>query len=763
MDSATPFFSIIAPAYNVAGTIRLAIESVLGQSFGDFELIVVDDRSPDISGAIADELAVEDQRVHVIHSDVNQGLGQARNTGMSAASGRYVLFLDTDDWFEDGALAAIHHRIVETEFPEVVIYDYARAYWWGARERNVKGHVLREAGDQPWTLQEHPELLEVLNVAWNKAYSREFLNRTGLTFPAGLYEDIPWTYPVLMEAQTIATVDFVAVGYRQSRGGSILKSSSSKHLSVVGQWDAVMAFIDANPEHERWREPLYERLAHHLVNLAGNSSGRIPADSWNDFIVDVGRCLAEHLPPGYNFSGRSVAMRAEVLMRGNPAAFRALKAVNGARIMLRNTAQKRAGKTRKRAKQLRSDGFLKVHEAACALPVDENLAIFASYWCKQFAGNPRAIYEEMQARPGAPRCVWIFQNVPPLDFPPDGEFVRKGTRDYYWLLGRAKFLINNVNFADFVVRRPGAIHLQTQHGTPLKSMGLDLRHYPQAAKGMSFKKLLRRCDRWDLNLSSNRYSTEVWERAFPCDFESFEAGYPRNDVLVNNAENAEARNDARRRLGVPTTGRVLLYMPTFRDYDDDFQVDIDLNALAKNLGSDWTVIVRAHYFYNSASIDSASAREERANLIDISHHAVVEDAYLASDVLLTDYSSAMFDFANLGRPIVLYVPDWDRYRAERGLYFDVRETPPGPIAATEAELTAIMASKRFDSEESLARLARFRELFCEFDDGRAAARVVDGLFGIDEPTAVISSVDLSELTMYPTANWMEPNEHLRAT
>jgi len=535
METSQPFFSIVAPAYNVEGTIRTALLSVLNQSFDDLELIVVDDSSPDASGAIADEVAKADSRVTVIHSANNQGLGMARNLGMQNARGAYVLFLDTDDWFEDDALATIHSRIEETNHPELVIFDYARAYWWGGRERNVTGGHLKQGSDQPWTLTEHPELLEVLNVAWNKAYSQEFLKRTGLVFPEGLYEDIPFTFPALMEAHTIATVDFVAVGYRQSRGGSILRSSSAKHADVVQQWVRLMNYIDERPAHAAWKEPLYDRMVHHLVNLAGNGQGRIPAEAWNDFMVSVGKSLADHRPDGYTVKGRANALRADVLMKQNPTLFRSMKAVNGTRISLRKMAGKRVRQARKQMSAVKQQTAAKIHQAAIKMPV-EDIAVFGAYWFKQYAGSPRAIYEEMQRRPDGPRCVWIFEDRPPIDFPADGEWVQTGSPESLVLTGRARYLINNVNFPDYVVKRPEAIHLQTQHGTPLKSMGLDLNSYPAAAKGMDFKKLLARSDRWDLNLSSNRYSTEVWARAFPCNFESFESGYPRNDVLVRNAE-----------------------------------------------------------------------------------------------------------------------------------------------------------------------------------------------------------------------------------
>jgi len=194
-------------------------------------------------------------------------------------------------------------------------------------------------------------------------------------------------------------------------------------------------------------------------------------------------------------------------------------------------------------------------------------------------------------------------------------------------------------------------------------------------------------------------------------------------------------------------------VPTFRDYADDFDVDLDLDELALSLGPDWDILVRAHYFYDSAT--RSRSADGGADIVDISSYRVVEDAYLASDVLLTDYSSAMFDYANLDRPMVLYVPDWDRYRQERGLYFDVRKSPPGPLATTADELLEIFANDLYRGAESSAARAKFRRLFCEFDDGHAAARVVDRLLtGHSDPRP--SNVDLSALHLYPIPIWEDP-------
>lgn len=186
-----PRFSVIVPAYRVQAYLHACLDSVLNQSFKDHEIIVVDDCSPDACGPIADEYAVRDPRVGVVHLPHNSGLGPARNAGVARATGEYLLFLDGDDTFAPEALQTIADRLDATGRPDVLVYDYARTYWSGESVRNTFSEHLAETGPASFRLADRPELLKVLMVVWNKAYRREFIEAEGFTFPPGYYEDTP--------------------------------------------------------------------------------------------------------------------------------------------------------------------------------------------------------------------------------------------------------------------------------------------------------------------------------------------------------------------------------------------------------------------------------------------------------------------------------------------------------------------------------------------------------------------------------------------
>lgn len=740
-----PRFSLIVPVHKVQGYLPECLDSVLGQDYVDFELIAVNDCSPDGSGAILDEYARHDARIHVMHLTENVGLGRARNAGMERAQGDYVLFLDSDDTLTEGALTAIADRLDATDDPEVLVYDYARTYWNGRVSRNQRADLLRDTGPDVFSLADRPQLLDLLQIVWNKAYRRDFIARTGLTFPPGYYEDAPWTFGSLITAERIALLDRVCVYYRQRReGGNILKTVSRKHFDIFDQYRRVFDYVDAHEELAEWRGPLFRKLVDHYLTVL-ESPGRLPRDARAEFFHRASADYRARVPKGFTRPGGGRGHKYTMLERD---AYTTLMSALAA-VKARRRVKKGIRGALNRSKRGAMGAF---YQSQLRLPLDDNLALFSAYWSRGVSCNPAAIDAELARLAPGMRRVWAVHADHADRVPKGVRVVRVGSREYWTALARAKYLVNNVNFADSVVKREGQIHIQTHHGTPLKTMGLDQQKYP-ASTDMDFEKLLERCDRWDYSISSNRFSTVIWERVYPCSYATLETGYPRNDVLVNaTAEDVRA---ARAALGLADGTKAFLYMPTHREYQPGFTSALDPARFARELGPDVTLLVRGHYFYGDSPQTAALRRTGR--IVDVSGHSRVEDLYLAADALITDYSSAMFDYAVLDRPIVSYVPDWDVYSAVRGTYFDLLQEPPGAVATTQTELLGLLTSGTYDTPETTKRRDGFRRRFCEFDDGRAAERVVRRVFLGEE--SLLPVVPFDDRSHAPTpAQALEPVE-----
>ncbi|MFD0055400.1 CDP-glycerol glycerophosphotransferase family protein [Streptomyces sp. NPDC127168] len=712
-----PKLSLVVPVYKVQGYLPECLDSVLGQDCTDFEIIAVDDCSPDGSGAILDEYAKRDSRIHVIHLTENVGLGRARNAGLEKASGDYVLFLDSDDTLSDGALSAIADRLEATGNPEILVFDYARTYWDGRVRPNLRADLLKEEGPNTFPLSERPRLLDLLQIVWNKAYRRDFVTRAGLTFPPGYYEDAPWTFCSMISAERIAVLDRVCVHYRQRReGGNILKTVSRKHFDVFDQYQRVFDYLDAHEELSEWRGPLFRKMVDHYLTIL-ERPGRLPQDARAEFFHRASADYRARVPGGWTRPAGGRGHKYGMLERD---AYTTMVSALAA-VKFRQRVKTRTRSALNRSKRGAMGAF---YQSQLRLPLDDNLVLFSAYWSRSVSCNPAAIDAELARLAPGMRRVWAVRAENAHLAPKGVKVVRVGSREYWAALARAKYLVNNVNFADSVVKREGQIHVQTHHGTPLKTMGLDQRKYP-ASTDMDFEKLLERCDRWDYSISSNQFSTVVWERVYPCSYTTLESGYPRNDALVNaTPEDVRA---ARAALGLADGAKAFLYMPTHREYQPGFTPPLDLARFAGELGPDVTVLVRGHYFYGSSSPHIAELRRT-GRIVDVSGHGRVEDLYLAADALITDYSSAMFDYAVLDRPIISYVPDWDVYSAVRGTYFDLLQEPPGAVATTQTELLRLLASGEYDSPETTERRDVFRRRFCEFDDGHAAERVVRRVF-----------------------------------
>lgn len=703
-----PRFSVIVPVYKVQAYLQACLESVLGQSFTDLELIAVDDCSPDACGALIDEFAARDSRVRAVHLKENVGLGRARNAGMEHATGDYLVFLDSDDTLTPDALHAISDRIKETDEPDVLVYDYARTFWSGEEVRNQYASLLEEKDPAPFRLADRPGLLRLLMVAWNKAYRRDFIERQGFTFPPGFYEDTPWTFPVMMTADSIATLDRVCVHYRQRRRGSILRTTTRQHFDIFDQYERVFAFLDGHPKLSAiWRPVLFRRMVDHLSAIF-TKRDRLPRGTRAEFLRKARSHYRRYRVPGHRPGARS-QLRHTLVRLGSHRTYRTLWTA----LRMRSRARRYAATARRRAK----GAVLQLHyRIQLRLPVRADRAVFSSYWGRGYGCNPGALEAALREHAPHIHTAWIAEQQHHHTLPTATRRIRPGTAAYWTALARSKYLVNNVNFDRRLVKRPGQVMIQTQHGTPLKLMGLDLQDRPAAARGMDFGALLRNADKWDYVLSANRHSTLVWERVFPASFATLEYGYPRNDIYQRATSADVAR--LRESLGIPRDAVAILYAPTHRDYRCSQLRPLDLERMLHSLGPRFVVLTRAHHSYG-APLASSSGR-----LIDVSDHTSVESLCLASDALVTDYSSLMFDYVNLDRPVVLHADDWEAYEAARGTYFDVREFPPGAIARSEDELTDIFATGHWRGSRSAQLRSAFRNRFCVYDDGRAAERVV---------------------------------------
>jgi CDP-glycerol glycerophosphotransferase len=365
----------------------------------------------------------------------------------------------------------------------------------------------------------------------------------------------------------------------------------------------------------------------------------------------------------------------------------------------------------------RREFWRREHPALAARPT-RDLVVFDSYFGRQYSCSPRAIYQELVRRGSDLECVWVTQDG---QFETDGATtVLRNSRAHFEAISSARFLVNNSRQPPEFLKRDDQVYLQTWHGTPLKRLGSDVPNDLVAAR--AFKDdLVRDVASWDYLVSPSPFATETLCRAFDFRGEVIESGYPRNDLLSHTG-GAEIGARVRRELGIPDGKRAVLYAPTWRE--DHYLRDDGGSLGLADLPDDHVLLLRRHYF-----IAPRGRVLEAPRAVDVSHYPDITELYLAADVLVTDYSSAMFDFAVTGKPMVFYAYDLERYRDTlRGLYIDLETVAPGRVVRTAAELAQALMTIEADIPRYAAKYAAFLDRFCPFDDGQAAARVVDRVF-----------------------------------
>jgi CDP-glycerol glycerophosphotransferase (TagB/SpsB family) len=344
-------------------------------------------------------------------------------------------------------------------------------------------------------------------------------------------------------------------------------------------------------------------------------------------------------------------------------------------------------------------------------PEPADAVFFESFYAQTVACNPLGIDRALaELRPATTRYWSVVDRS--VGVPEGAVALIEGSREWWRARAAARALVVNDWLRKRYRRRRHQRVLQTWHGTMLKKLALDRK------VGIRTRLAVRReRDRWDALLAQNPYAAEIFRSAYAMRRPIWQEGYPRNDVL-----HAPGRAEAvRAALGIPMDARVVLYAPTWRDDRTEMVDFVDLAAFAADLDAGHVVLARGHSRTLAHGQDLLGV-----NLLDVTSYPDMADLLLVADVLVTDYSSVMFDYAGTGRPIVFFTPDLAHYSTDlRGFYFDLLAEAPGPVVSTREDLKAAILASADGQPEFAERAAAWRQRFTPRDDGHAGRRVVE--------------------------------------
>lgn len=353
------------------------------------------------------------------------------------------------------------------------------------------------------------------------------------------------------------------------------------------------------------------------------------------------------------------------------------------------------------------------------LPKDHNKAVCQSFYGRGYSDSPKAIAGELKKRDW--KVYWTVKEKGEAASLPAGitPLAIDSARAIYHLCTAGVWVDNCRKWA-YTQKRGATCYVQTWHGFPLKRIEGDAgdalpEDYLRAAKKDSQMS--------DLFLSDSSFLTEIYRRAFWYSGEVLECGFPRNDILFEI--HPELREKVLEALGISGEKKLLLYAPTFRKDRGLSAYDVDyarcVKALESRFGGEWIILARLH--------PNVAERAKELDLdpryiVNASDYPDIQELYLASDALLTDYSSVMFDYLNTGKPCFLYVNDLAAYKDDRNFYFDL-DRLPYVRAETNDELEQAVLS--FRETEQREAVERFCQEFGIRENGTAAKQTADYL------------------------------------
>ncbi len=728
--------SVIVPYHKGPSYLEECVKSIENQGLSDLEILIVDDRGGhDVPESV---LKAEHVRHIVLEEEFGAegrpeipvrpfGVAVARNTGVRYASGDYLYFLDADDYLWGDALARLVKLADEKKAKVVTGNRYSTWFRPISFTFDKAGADTKIDGIVPLQGKTLKNVLNRRFTVQHLLIQKEYYDSMKFEFDVynTFYSDVP----------VVARMFAGAAGDMWADGGSIYvwrRRNDPVHMPALcqqkGKWRSG-EFIEA---YEAACKCLEEDGGPQKAYLLGALNWwlcrftlrKFPRQIKGKRAVRYTKNLQKikdeefgQMNKRFRFLQR---MELKCIRRGN---YR-MAALAGKLVHIWRKKCGIFGKPIQYWRFLDKLVFQKMR-------IREDWVFVESFFGKSYSDSPKYLYEYLYDKYGDQyRFIWCL-NRRTREVKGRPSICRRHSLRYVYYTARAKYFICNTRQPAWFKKRKETVFVETWHGTPLKKLAFDLEDIH--AVSQDHKKLFySQSKEWDYLVSANRFSTDVFERAFCFPREKIiETGYPRNDILYSEHAGRIAE-EVKRELGIPKGKRVILYAPTWRDnqfYEKakyKFTLVLDLERMRREFGNDSVLLLRTHYYI--------ADRLELSGLDDFvyngSGYGDVSRLYLVSDICITDYSSVFFDFANLKRPLLFFAYDLEDYKEEiRGMYLDMEKELPGPVVQTNDELIDALRHLDEVTEQYRERYERFYDKFCHIDDGNAAERVVQAVFG----------------------------------
>ncbi|MBR1730563.1 MAG: CDP-glycerol glycerophosphotransferase family protein [Selenomonadaceae bacterium] len=721
--------------YNVEKYIVPCVQSVLNQTMQDFEIILIDDNSTDHTIEVCNNFFSNNDKIKIIRHNENKGVGVSRNAGIDAAKGKFVYFLDSDDFILPNALEILYKAAVEND-AEIV----HSSYWYEIQNEDLqagrmdKVKICHDKVPQPGFLSDDlvqnlikqaegnncPAGMVVLNL-----YERDFLNKNKLKFaPMYAMEDVAFHFLQVAFAKRYLKIPQAFYIYRRRPGSTTCpdpKNSKpqeeiNKIVKDIQTYIIAVNYLNSNMK----RLPILlenKMLREYFLKLFFNNIHRFSTnyENFKDKFAVIDTAMERAFEP---FFGENTNFVKFLFHDFN------VESLQKNKLFEENQELK---KILSNMNQIFENEKIKIFEDTRKIfnehfSVEPQKIVFYSF-SGGYSCNPKYIAKEILRQKLPYDLVWIVKDVND-NVPNEIRKVKYESNDMIYELATAKVIITNTKLDPPLIKKSDQYLIMTWHGSlDLKRVEADAENslppdYVKASKNNS--KMI------DLMLADSRFQFNKIPQVYWYDGEILKSGLPRNDILFDHSEKfvKEIKNS----LKIPLKNKVIMYAPTFRSGNlENFlnvcKIDFNhlIEVLERKFNTEVTLLIRLHPHLSRQGV-SKFLYEPSEKIIDVTTYIDPQELWLVSDMLISDYSSVIADFTIQRKPVFIYAKDLDTYdRGMNDVYFKL----PFKITRTEEDL--IKSIENFDDTELKEQIDKFLTEIGFYDQnlGHSSEKVVD--------------------------------------
>ena len=724
------FLSIIIPFDNVERYLKDCLDGLAEQDLTDAEVILILNGNHEN----IDDL-LKEYTFNIITKTFPEriGVAKARNEGLKIAKGEYVYFIDSDDYLYYDSLDKLvnvakstHADLINGERMATAFIRerFEERFTKKSREPLKKGKLSDMEFSMRLLVGTKTNKKEILSVL-HSLIRKECIGDTLFDENERFYSDYSFLTSILPNLNTFIGVEN-ALYAKRNRDDPINLTSLNQEdhgdpfLSYATAYRDVLNVVNDLyfKGHEEKYKLLKDEMAYtffdYYYKVFGPNFLHSKDDNWRGIVFEIMQKISYE----FNMDYLSFFQKREI------KAFQQNNIKKLTKFIKLRVNYKKTIRVFKSRWRFKTFIYFRYYNRK---PINDKQVMFASFLGKFYSDSPKYLYEYLYNTYGDELdYVWVI-NDKNVEIPGNPKKVKRFSLAYYKELARSKYWVINGRQASRLHKRDSQKIISTWHGTPLKKLGLDIGNVHTRDPNIK-KSYIKVAKEWDYLISPNKYTTKVLRSAFAYDGEMLETGYPRNDILYNaTPEQVQKIKDD---LNLPSDKKIVLYAPTWRDdeYFDagkmHFNLKLELDKLQEAIGDEYIVLVRTHYFV----ADKLDLSPYEGFAYDVCRYDDIAELYLISDILITDYSSVFFDYANLRRPILYYTYDLDKYEnVLRGFYIDIHSEVPGPLLKTTEEVIDAIVNIEDLKEEYAEKYDAFYERFCSFEDGNASKRIDEAI------------------------------------